>query len=120
MSYLTYQEYTNMGGTLSESDFTRYEFRAEKLIDEETYKRISQLSSIPDEVKNLTFELVTLGQKSDITNDTVSSEQVGSWHRTFKGASQASYTKAIKSLIRTYLTGIFLENGVPLLYRGID
>ena len=120
MSYLTYSDYRTMGGIMSEIDFERYEFRAEKLIDEETYGRISQLNGVPEEVKNLTFELVTLGQKSDITNDTVSSEQVGSWHRTYKGASQASYTKAIKTLIRTYLSGIFLSNGVPLLYRGVD
>ena len=120
MSYLTYSEYQTWGGSLSETDFRRYEYRAEKLIDEETFDRLKRYNPIPEAVKRLAFELVTLVQKADVTNDNVSSEQVGSWHRTYKSVSQASYTRAGKSIIRTYLTGICDDAGIPLLYRGCD
>lgn len=120
MSYLTYSEYQTWGGTLSEQDFERYGFKAEKLIDEETYGRISKLSSIPEEVKRLTYELITLGEKGDITAANVSSEQVGSWHKTYRNVSAASYTRASLSIIRTYLSGIFTPDGIPLLYKGVE
>ena len=39
--YLTYAEYTNMGGTLSETTFNDYEFRAEALINYATFNRLA-------------------------------------------------------------------------------
>lgn len=120
MSYLSYADYRTWGGTMEETDFNRYEYRAEKLIDEETFGRVKEISPVPEEVKRLTFELVTLVQKADVSNDTVSSERVGNWQKSYRGVSQAAYTRAGKSIIRTYLSGIYTSEGVPLLYRGCD
>lgn len=120
MSYLSYADYRTWGGTMEETDFNRYEYRAEKLIDEETFGRVKNCNPVPEVVKRLTFELVALVQKADVTNDIVSSESVGSWKKSYKGVSQAAYSKAGKSIIRTYLSGIYTSEGVPLLYRGCD
>lgn len=39
--YLTYEEYSNMGGTVDETAFTRLEFKARQEIDFHTFNRIA-------------------------------------------------------------------------------
>ena len=57
--YLTYTEYTsNFGGNLSEADFDRFSFRADKEIDNATLERCKNLAEIPEEVKRCSFELI--------------------------------------------------------------
>lgn len=44
--YLTYDEYTEMGGEADETSFTHLEKKAEKLIDDATYSHINKFSRI--------------------------------------------------------------------------
>jgi len=58
--FLSYAEYVNYGGTLSETDFARFCFRAEARLRTETYGRIK----IPDEkVKRCVFDLIDIESK---------------------------------------------------------
>ena len=120
MKYLSYDEYKAFGGELYEEGYLRYAFRAERLIDQETFGRLKDFDKIPFEVKRLTFELMALAHKGDISAERVSSEKVGDWQRSYKSPSAASYSKAGAALVRSYLSGIFTPNGIPLLYRGVD
>lgn len=118
MAYLTFTEYTDMGGVLSEPAFNRYEFMAEKEIDRETFGRIKTLISIPKAVKMLVYELVQINAKSDVSEDRVTSESVGSWSKTYADV-KANEIKSLKmNLITDYLSEETDENGIPLLYRG--
>ena len=120
MSYLEYHEYRILGGQLPAEEYERYEIQAEAQIDGETFGRIGKLPELPEEVKRLTFELIELNHKGDLSGELLSSEKVGDWQKSYKGVSAASYTKAKSALIRSYLRRIFTEDGIPLLYRGAD
>lgn len=58
--YLTYTEYTQFSGTLSEAEFNRFCFRAECEINNATFGRCKQLADndIPEAVKRCMFELI--------------------------------------------------------------
>lgn len=59
MTYLTYNEYTTLGGKLvSESAFPRIERKAEAKLDFFTQNRLKELEEVPDEVKSLMVEFV--------------------------------------------------------------
>lgn len=118
MEYLTYGEYLVMGGSLPETAFDRYNFMARRIIDHETFNRVLELTEIPKEVKMLSFELIELNAKADISTENVVSESVGSWSKSYKDISSDEYNNQTVYLVHTYLSGIYLENGTPLLYRG--
>jgi hypothetical protein len=56
--YLTYEEYVDYGGTLSEESFDVIERRAQRWLDSMTYNRIQQLTTIPDIVKEVLVEFI--------------------------------------------------------------
>lgn len=118
MEYLTYIEYLEMGGSLPETAFDRYNFMAHRIIDHETFNRVLELEQIPKEVKMLSFELIELNAKADISAEKVSSESVGSWSKSYKDVSTDEYNSQTVYLVHTYLSDIYLEDGTPLLYRG--
>lgn len=51
MAYLTYDEYTEMGGTLDETAFTDLEYEARSYIDWYTFNRLHGETTIPNAVK---------------------------------------------------------------------
>lgn len=58
--YLTYEEYQNMGGTLSEPEFNDLERQSEIYIDDYTFKRLREDTEYPAEVKDCVYELIKL------------------------------------------------------------
>lgn len=56
--YLSYDEYKDFGGNLDESQFLRYEKKAEIKLDYYTQNRVKSLDVIIDEVKNCMFEFI--------------------------------------------------------------
>lgn len=62
--YLTYLEYTGLGGTLAEAPFNLLEFQTRKEIELRTKGRLSKLdvTEIPQEVKLCEFHLMNLVQ----------------------------------------------------------
>ena len=58
MAYLSYQEYTSFGGTVSSSDFTNLELKARCKLDYYTQNRLQNATTIISEVKELMVEFI--------------------------------------------------------------
>lgn len=123
--YLTYAEYTAMGGTISQAAYNRLEFKARKIIDQHTYGRLMALETQSESVKMAMFELVGLVQKSDVTSadsKQISSESVGDVSTSYAAVTIASFEQLkAESLdvIGSHLSDEKLEDGTPLLYMGV-
>ena len=124
MKYLSYADYTALGGNLfagNELNFNRAEFAARKRIDSLTGNRLHKLfmQSEPAEphplletVKMLMLELVERGYIGKLDGEDYTSESQGR-------VSVSRETKAGKAdqLIKDYLGNEFLD-GVSLICRG--
>lgn len=126
MAYLTYEEYVAMGGTLSASDFTLAEFRARKRIDYLTDSRVADMEAVPEEVKLCEMSLINLGSKISVEamveNPLVASFNTDGYSESYGSASDqvASLQKGMDRTIREMLYGVENDEGIPLLYRGLD
>lgn len=126
--YLTFAEYQSKGGTLSESSFNSLEAAARGKIDYFTFSRLKGETTIPEEVKNCMFALITLiAKQNDIidkgTTGAIASQSNDGVAITYKTLSaidffKVSYTEA-QNLIFQYLDGIRNSDGKLLLYRGL-
>lgn len=131
--YLTYDEYKNMGGTLDESNFTKFEFQAEAQINYATFSRLKGDKTIPEEVKRLTHYLVDLmekkaaalslgkGENGEATY--ITSQSNDGVSISYNGMAPSDLIELCKvdslNAIRSYLDGVTNAAGRKLLYRGI-
>lgn len=137
--YLTYDEYTEVGGTLEETEFNYYAYEAESYIDWYTFNRLHNNTQIPDAVKRCELYLIKFIQerlsalgisangdsgsnaKNPImsmmsqSNDGVS---VSYGNMSAKDA-EASLNKEVEQTIQRQLAGVTNELGRKLLYRGL-
>lgn len=114
--YLTYDEYKAYGGTLSESDFDRFSFRASSEINNATFGRCKLLAEIPESVKRCEFELI--GYISKNTNNGAVSG-VASFSNDGYSVTYADKKTAqaqISDIIYTYLA----DDDNDLLYCGVQ
>lgn len=138
MSYLSYAEYTEMGGTLTETEFGDLNFEAECYVDWYTFNRLHNEETIPDRVKICIYYIIRLLQKQmELMNSSLGNPEssdttsvAGIAHQSNDGVS-ISYNvisahdaldlikKEIDNMIRRYLQGITNSLGRKLLYRGI-
>lgn len=124
--YLKYNEYLNLGGSLTETPFNLLEFEARRKIDERTQSRLKGIERIPIEVKMCSFALInTLNSYSNenSNNKNVASESVGSYSVSYVtgGTIQEivkSKTVELDDIIKTYLTGVIVNNE-HLIYLGV-
>ena len=143
--YLTFAEYTGYGGTLDETAFNQYEFKARKQIDSLTAMRVASLATISEAVKRCMYELVKQEQIYDdniqtlitVTNDStasvgklIASFTTDGYQETYANGGNAdpgtyvmSIRKALddaeKQIIRDYLAYERDDSGTLLLYRGV-
>lgn len=117
--YLTYEEYKERGGALEEAAFSRFAFGAEQTIRRATFGRVDQMQEIPESVKWLVFELVGMAEQVE-ENANLSSEKVGEWSKSYEVVTEADRQAKVNTLIRNYLMAETDDNGVPLLYLGVD
>ena len=61
--YLTYEEYTEVGGSLDETEFNYYAYEAESYIDWYTFNRLHNTTEIPEAVKRCEVYLIRLIQE---------------------------------------------------------
>lgn len=67
--YLSYAEYTNMGGTLDETAFNDFEFEAECIVNWYTFDRLKKETEYPPELQRCMFALIKLAKlKADSMN----------------------------------------------------
>lgn len=125
MPYLSYSEYQDLGGTLSSSDFALAEFAARKKLDFITDSRIQNMSNIPKEVKLAIMALIKVDERTGANalaeNPLIASFNTDGYSESYGNPeSQIAIleSQAMKK-VRTLLWGVFDDDGVPLLYRGV-
>ena len=122
--YLTYSEYTTLGGTLAQTPFSILEYNARMKIDERTFGRLKNQETQPEEVKMCVFNLIqTLNSYTSYyeSNKNISSENIDGYSVSYKGADSNvndAMNKEIEDIINTYLSNTVINN-VPVLYRGV-
>ena len=121
MIYLTYEEYSNIGGICDLTAFNRNIDRACGMIDNRTQSRLECFEEIPQIVKVVCADLVDY-----IANNSVDKAIVTSKSQSAGGVSE-SESYAIKTaedysadLDRIFepLAVVKTENGISITYRG--
>ena len=120
MTYLTYEEYSSMGGLLDLTAFTRNIDRACAMIDSRIQSRLECFEEIPQIVKVVCADLVDY-----ISTNTVE-KAVTSKSQSAGGVSESeSYTAKTADDYSADLDRIFeplavvkTKNGISILYKG--
>lgn len=134
--YLTYDEYTEMGGTLDETLFDNLRLDAQGYIDWYTFNRLWNEETIPERVKICMYQLIgLLNSQNNILNPSVSTtsginvnaevstesnDGVSKQYAVF--SADMKYTRIkneITSCVTRYLMGVVNSAGRKLLYRGL-
>ena len=138
MQFLTYDEYLNMGGTLTDEDkYNLYEFEVESIIHWYTFDRLKNEESYSEEVKQCAYMLVNLIIEKYATlnvgnadTDTPTSSVVGQIASQSNDGVETSYvtlssynlltfcTKEVNNVINYCLRNAVNSLGRKLLYRG--
>ena len=122
MTYLTYEEYTEIGGTLDLTAFNRNIDRACGIIDNATHNRIVCMEEVPQRAKALCRDLVEYLAKNDTTETAVTSlsQSAGGVSESESYATKTAddVYGDIQNMIYDYLLNVTDDNGIPLLYRG--
>ena len=124
--YLTYDEYVGYGGTMDEADFTLAEFKARSRIDRLTMCRVQGMFEVPEEVKMAIMCIIKVDSRysadAQANNAIVSSYSTDGYSESYGGAGEqtAAVEKALNSQIKQMLFGVTNDEGVPLLYLGLD
>ena len=124
--YLTYEEYQGYGGTLPQTEFTLAEFKARKVIDYWTDSRVQAMQSVPEPVKLCIMALISVdgkfGAEALAGNPVVASFNTDGYSESYGSVTEqaAAANAGMSRAIRQWLYGVEDDNGVPLLYRGLD
>lgn len=135
--YLTYDEYTEMGGTLDETAFNDLEYEARAFIDWVTFNRLWGEEKIPDRVKECEYHILKLiqnkmealtpfaesGSSTDGIEKTISSQSNDGVSISYNVLSAKdiieSSEQELHKAVNRYLQGVRNSLGYKLLYRGI-
>lgn len=122
MQYLTYEEYSEIGGTLDLTAFNRNVDRACAFIDASTQNRLQSVLEVSTKVKACVRDLVEY-----LANNLSSGKSVTSKSQSAGGVSESeSYANKTTDelnaemlcIVYDYLIGEKDDNGTPLMYRG--
>ena len=113
--YLSYDEYVEMGGKIDNAAFNIYLRRAEAEINMQTYQRLSNAETIPNEVKSCAWELIEIfHKKSKQMAGSVSNDGVSVSYETI------DIEKETGNIIKRNLLHVLGPDETPLLYLGVD
>ena len=122
MTYLTYEEYSNMGGVLDLTAFNRNIDRACGVIDNATHNRIECMAEVPQRAKALCRNLVEYLARYSTSDMVVSSRSQSaggvSESESYVTKTDVELQADIDNIIADYLMTETDDNGTPLLYRG--
>lgn len=123
--YLTYNEYQDLGGTLSEAPFNILEAEAQFNIDNYTYGRLKKLDTQVKEVKLCIYSLISKLKtyaEANARDKSISSENTDGYSISYAGVT-TELTKVqnneVRSTIDNYLGECKLSDGTPYLYMGV-
>ena len=122
MIYLTYEEYSEIGGILDLTAFNRNIDRACGVIDNATHNRIECMEEVPQRAKALCRDLVEYLARNN-TNEIAVTSRSQSAGGVSESESYATKTADdvygdIQNMLYDYLGNEKTDNGIPLLYRG--
>lgn len=125
MSYLNYQEYLQLGGSLKEGDFERVIFKVENIINLRTMNKIKSISVIPKEVKLLEFELIPyINDRFTLDLSNLKSKKVKtgnvSQEETYEVKSLLDTQNYIYDMIYSYLYNLVDDLGNSVLFVGLE
>ena len=123
--YMTYAEYQQYGGELSETDFRLAEFKARSRIDWLTLGRVQQMKEVPEEVKLAMMCIMKVDSKysadAQVYNALIASYSTDGYSESYGSATEQARTaqaQANEEAARM-LFGVLDDYGVPLIYRGL-
>lgn len=114
-SYITYEEYQELGGKVSEDAFTVLLRKSQRLLDYITFDRIKYLTTIPDEVKEVLTEFIDRTQTFNAqteNGDTVSSYSNGVETLTYRLLTEDEQRNELCSLAYQWLPDYLLARSV--------
>ena len=126
MAYLTYEEYEDFGGTLTEQEFPMAEFKARKMIDYWTDCRVQNMASVPEAVKRSMMQVIsyeqTYGVDAQAAHPLLASFNTDGYSENYGSMTEQNSQAAagLYNSVRNLLYGEKDDNGVPLLYRGVN
>ena len=121
MTYLTYEEYSNMGGVLDLTAFIRNIDRACAMIDNRTQSRLEEFEEIPQIVKVVCRDLVDYISVNSVEKPIVTSksESAGVISESISYATKtAEDYSADLDRIFELLGLVKTKNGIQIDYRG--
>ena len=120
VSYLTYERYKQLGGTLDDTAFTLAEFKARKRVDYLTASRVQKMANVPEAVTLCVFALIGLETSIGAESQMVTSYNTDGYSESYGNIPTIAESDAIMNkTVRTYLTDERDDKGTPLLYRGV-
>lgn len=114
--YLSYEEYKDMGGSMSEAAFNSLEYKARKRIDCATQNRLIEDGPVRESVKRLMYELIN-GYQANAGQQGISSASNDGVAVTYVTGAEAAARET--AIIKQYLTGELTKDGTPVLYLGV-
>jgi hypothetical protein len=124
--YIDFDFYAYKGGNrdITDATFTASEFRARKLVDRLTQGRVKNMAEVPEAVKMLMVELITLEATqgaSAAEHPAVTSFTNDGYSETYADPLTGERVKEIEyDLVLEYLSGETDDGGTPLLYLGVS
>ena len=124
--YIDLIYYQQNGGKedMTYAAFPRNEYRARKLVDKLTHGRVKNMTNVPEAVKRLMVELVSLEatQGAELAvHQAVTSFSNDGYSETFADPLTGDRVKELEcELILEYLSEEVDDNGTPLLYLGVN
>lgn len=123
--YIDLAYYLQNGGKADMGDaaFSRNEYRARKLVDKLTQGRVKNMAVVPEAVKRLMVELITLEENQGaelVEKQAVKSFSNDGYSETYADPLTGEQVKEIEcELISEYLFEETDDKGTPLLYLGV-
>ena len=121
MTYLTYDEYSEMGGICDLTAFNRNIDRACGIIDNATHNRIECMAEVPQRAKALCRDLVEyLVENNSVKIVTSKSQSAGgvSESESYATKTDDDVNSEMLNIVYDYLATEKDDNGTPLMYRG--
>lgn len=121
--YLSFVDYTRLGGKLSVMPFNILEFEARKIIDKRTQNRLVGVKDLPQEVKMCMFALINTISNYNTKNENVgiSSETTDGYSISYSNVTRETIDTKISELqeiVSNYLIGVVVNNE-HILYLGV-
>ena len=121
--YLSFVDYTRLGGKLSVMPFNILEFEARKIIDRRTQNRLVGVKDLPQEIKMCMFALINTISNYNAKNENsgISSETTDGYSISYSNVTRETINTKISELqeiVSNYLMGVVVNNE-HILYLGV-